>query len=103
MKSGELNRRVTITQLGALDDLGQPTGTPTTIATLWAKRQPQRGREVVTAGTIGSEQTEVFTIRYRTDIMPKMRLEYAGITYQIETITEVEIKQSLDLVCRRFE
>lgn len=101
--AGAYNIRVIIKQLGTLDSLGQPTGTPTTIATVWAKKQPQRGREVAASGTIAAEQTETFTIRYRTDIMPKMLLEYRSITYQIEYIAEPQLKQELDLICRRFE
>jgi len=103
IRSGHLNCRVTIKELGSLDDLGQPTGTPTTVAVLWAKKQPQRGREVAASGTIAAEQTETFTIRYRTDIMPKMLLEYRDITYQIEYIAEPSAKEELDLICRRFE
>jgi SPP1 family predicted phage head-tail adaptor len=103
MRSGDLKARVIIKQLGSLDALGQPTGTPSTVATLWAKKQPQRGREVAASGTIAADQTETFTIRYRTDIMPKMILEYRGIRYSIEYIAEPSPKEELDLVCRRFE
>ena len=103
MKSGDLNSRIVIKQLGAVDALGQPTGTPTTIATLYSKRQPQRGREVAASGTVAAEQTEIFTIRYRTDIQPKMILEYGGVRYQIEYIAEAVRREALDLVCRKFE
>lgn len=103
MQAGPLNCRVTIKQLGSLDDLGQPTGAPSTVATLWAKKQPMRGREIATSGTIAAKQTETFTIRYRTDIQPKMLLEYRSITYQIEYIAEPTLKQELDLICRRVE
>jgi SPP1 family predicted phage head-tail adaptor len=103
MRSGDLKARVIIKQLGSIDALGQPTGTPSTIATLWAKKQPQRGREVAAAGTIAAEQTETFTIRFRNDIMTKRILEYRGISYSIEYIAEPSPKEELDLVCRRFE
>lgn len=101
MHSGDLNIRIVVKSSTAVDDLGQPTN-ETTIATLWAKRQPLRGREIAAAGTIGGEQTETFTIRYRPDIQPKMIVEYGGTRYAIGYVAEVLRQDYLDLVCTRF-
>ena len=103
MTAGQLDIRIAVQQLGSLDALGQPTGTPILIGSMWAKRQPQRGREILAAGTIGDEQTEVFTVRYRTDIEPKHIVEYSGVRYRIANIVEAQRREWLDLVCVRFE
>jgi len=101
MQSGQLDTRISILSRNGADELGQPTGL-TLVANLWARRQPNRGREVIAAGTIGSEANETFTIRYRTDIAAGQLVTYNGKQYEITYIAEPERRVSLDLVCRVY-
>jgi SPP1 family predicted phage head-tail adaptor len=102
MRTGDLDIRITVRQRGTLDAFGQPT-VPTNVATLWAKRQHQRGREVISTGQVGGEQIETFTIRWRSDIEPKMFVEWQGKTYEIQNVVEAERRVWLDLVCQRWQ
>ena len=100
MTAGTLDKRIVIKRPGSLDSIGQATGAATTVATVWAKRQPQRGRDMQQSGRDVSENLETWTIRFRTDIQVKDFFEYGGERYDIEAILYPDRKQSLDLVAK---
>lgn len=72
INAGELNKRVTLQRLTPnspdRDQGGAPDSTWATLATVWAKIEPLRGREFMAAQEINSEVTGSIQIRYRADI-----------------------------------
>jgi SPP1 family predicted phage head-tail adaptor len=102
ISAGELRDRIAIKARPSDDDaIGQPDGDNTTVVTLWAKRQPNRSREVFASGRDLDEQTETFTIRYRTDITAAHLVEWNGSAYEIQNVLTVGNKEELDLICRK--
>ena len=87
MRSGRLDKRVTIQQLVT----GSPTQNAggeqedvwTTVHTVWASVRPLRGRELFAAQQINSEISSTVQIRYRAGITSKMRLSYDGRLFDI--------------------
>jgi SPP1 family predicted phage head-tail adaptor len=100
MNAGTLDKRITIKRPGTLDSIGQATGAASTIATVWAKRQPQRGRDMQQSGRDVSENLETWTIRFRTDVRVQDYFEHGNERYDIEAILNPDRKSSLDLVCK---
>lgn len=75
LNAGQLDRRITIQARAAgVDERGQPNGTWTTVATVWAMPMPKAGREYFAAGQMQAEGGMAWRIRYRTDITAAMRV-----------------------------
>jgi SPP1 family predicted phage head-tail adaptor len=108
MQAGKLNKRVTIYQsvLGspARDELGEPNYDWEKVATVWASVSPVVGKEFWSQQQIQSEVTSKIKIRYRSDILPGMKIVYAvgdiNKEYIIETVIDFEEKhKELQLMC----
>lgn len=101
MNAGFLNRKVLIKSCStSVDSLGQPVETWSTFATTWANIRFLSGVETAKAGTEVSLKKASIRIRYRTDITEAMRVEYYGLTYQINAVLRDEAKRVyVDLVC----
>lgn len=89
---GQLDERITIQSLTtAFDAYGSKTETWADLATVWAKieyRQNVSDEEYLGARQV--ERTTVwFTIRWRGDVTPKMRISYGGNYYDIATISKI--------------
>lgn len=106
--AGELNQRITIEERVKTDNTrgevayiwtpwsGVPGGK------LWAKVVPLRGREFFAAAQSQSEITTRFRIRYRTGILPSMRIVWKGAYYEIKGLP-IEVdggREWLDLMCK---
>ena len=66
MRSGELNRRITLQQRSAAQDTsGQRLLVWIDVATVWAKIEPLSGRMVLAAQAVESSVTHQITIRYQ--------------------------------------
>lgn len=91
MNPGELRHRVKIIDLFSYTDneLGERVQIPSTVATVWAKVIPIRGREYTEAQKIRPELQYRVTIRYRKDIHPSMLLEWEGRTLKIEAVIDI--------------
>jgi len=78
LNTGKLNRRVVIQKKGrAVDDAGFPIGGPDQwedVFTVWASREPLRGREYFAAAAAQAETTVRYKMRYREGITSDMRL-----------------------------
>lgn len=78
LQTNDLNRRVTIQRKGRkVDDAGFPIRDPKEwedVDTLWAAREPIRGREFFSAAADRAEITVRYKIRYREGITSEMRL-----------------------------
>lgn len=85
MISEQLNRRVIIQQdIGATrNSIGEHVEDWVDVATVWAGKKNQASREYFAASKINAELTDLFIIRYRSDIDSKMRLVFDGKNYNI--------------------
>lgn len=101
MQDRALNCRVVIeSEATGQDSLGQPNGTWSTFATVWANIRYGSGSEAIRAGAVTTSAQVSIRIRYRTDITSAMRVTYAGVTYQILAVLPDMTKRDFtDLVC----
>jgi SPP1 family predicted phage head-tail adaptor len=103
--AGELDQRIIFQQLsGGLDGLGQQGETwadIATVPTVWAKARPSRSAERFAAGQLQSIADVVFTVRYRADILPSMRILWRGEPYEIvgEPVDVGGMKNRLEISC----
>ena len=104
MKAGSLNKRIKISSLvtgsPAVDTLGQPNTSWVEVDTVWGAIEPLSGREFWAQQQVQSEITVRVRIRYRNDITPSMKAEYAGKTYMIKNVIDFqEEHRELQLMC----
>lgn len=102
MRAGQLRSRVAIQSLGAsLDAYGDPSGSWSTDATVWASVDPVSGSEQVIGDELSGVVTHKVTTRYRSGVTPANRL-----TYDSRTLSIVEVRNwqergiRLELLCR---
>lgn len=78
LQSNDLNRRITLQRKGSgEDDAGYPSDPDEwiDIDTIWASREPLRGREFFAAAADQAEKTVIYKIWYRDEIHPDMRFK----------------------------
>ena len=96
MRSGRLNRRVTIQRLTVTkDEYNADIESWEDAATLWAHIEPLRGREYWQAKQVVGEVTGRITIRYLDGIDEKMRVTYGDRTYNILAVINPEEKNRI--------
>lgn len=66
------------------DSDGYPTEEWAAVTTVWAEAKPIAGREYFTAAAVQAQHQVRFTMRYRKDITPDMRLRYDEQDYEIK-------------------
>lgn len=90
MNPGKLRHRVAILQKQTtIDPDGYPIETWVAAATVWASVEPIAGREYFQAAAVQAQHQVRFTMRYRNDITPDMRLQYDGQDYEIKAILDL--------------
>lgn len=96
-----MRERVTIEQETATPDgYGGYANTWATVATVWAKVEPLSGREQIEADKLQGVVNTRVTIRYRSDVVPGMRLVWGSRNYNIRAvISEEERDRFLQLTC----
>ena len=100
MQSGNLDRLVTIYQSSlAQNTQGEMIRTWSVLCTIWAVKlvPPTSGREVATVQGISAQTFVRFRCRYRNDILPTHRLITEGVSYNINTVTEIGRKDQIEL------
>lgn len=99
MPAGFLRERIRIEQESNVSDgQGGSTLSWTEVDTVWSRVSPVRGREVLQGQQVQDETMHRITIRYRTDITPKMRVVWRGRIMNIrEVINPDEHKKYLQL------
>jgi SPP1 family predicted phage head-tail adaptor len=101
---GALRHRVTFENLALTSDaIGGKVHIWTPVATVWARYEPQRAREIFSEHYLENEETALFTIRYRTDITPKMRVIFEGKQYDIQSIIHVLGERRWSEVTARYK
>ena len=98
---GKLNKRLTFKKLVEVeDDLGQITQQLHAICTVWGSLYPVRGIEFYEIQKMQSKVTHKCYVRYREDLDTTCCIEYAGKTYAIEEIIDVDLSHKmLEIMC----
>ncbi len=104
VNAGSLDKRITLQQrVSGKDARGQESTSWENLATLptvWARAEPLRGREYFAAGQVQSEVTVRFTIRYRADVEPTMRVLWRSQPYEIVSVIDTRAEGvQLELMC----
>lgn len=87
MQSGALDSLVTIQQATETQDAaGEPIAAWSTVVQVWAKIEAIQGREFFDAQVVQADLTHRVTIRYRSGIVPKMRIVYGSRTFEITAV-----------------
>ena len=104
MRSGRLNRRVTIQALSiSKDQFNADIESWVDVTTVWAQIEPLRGREYWQAKQVVGEVTGRITIRYQQGIDEKMRIVYGDKTYNIlAVINPEERNRTLQLLVKEI-
>lgn len=101
MIPGRMNRKIIIQEWTddspAISSYGEPSGSWTTFATMWAEKLDQRGREFFSSG-VTHEGTTIFRIWFIDDITAKMRISYDGDIYDIKSIVEIGVREGLEII-----
>jgi len=97
---GELRRRIQIERDTITRVNGAEVKTPGVYTTTWAKAECSSGKELLQGQQIASDVTWVFTLRYRTDLLPQDRVYYQGERMEIRAIVPDDLnRDSVVLLC----
>lgn len=105
-KAQQFDRLITLSQRVETEDaLGTKAYTWAEYKTVWAHKITVRGRQLFAAGQLHATVTDVFRIRYRTDLDSTMRVTYLGQHYDLaappvdvdgaHTVTELQCVSGL--------
>lgn len=100
MMAGPLYRRAVLQSASSTQgSAGDAVVSYTTVATVWASKRDTRGREFLAAGTTMAEIETLITIRYRSDVRPRWRVQMDSRNYDIEGVAEIGRRDGLELRC----
>jgi len=101
VRAGELDQCILLQQRSTgVDVLGQESQNWDTIASVWSQAQPLRGAEFFAAGAAQSTSTVRFRIRYRSDVVPTMRVIWRSQAHDITDVIDVDGGwHTLELMC----
>ena len=104
LAAGKLDRRVTLERFGTYkDEFNSHVETWGPLCTVYAAYEPIRDSEKFRAGETGAGLSARFTIRHSSqvsDLNPRDRLTFKGVTYGILNVKEVEgRKVALEITC----
>lgn len=101
INAGQLDERVTLQAKAATQNaLGEVTGAWADVATVWAKVEPLRGREFFASGQMNSSVDHRVTIRWRSGVVPTMRLQWRGQPLEVISVIEPSAARTvLELMC----
>ena len=101
MNSAKLRHQITIqSPPTALDAMNQPTGSYTTVATMWASIDPISGREYFAMQAVQSEVTHKITIRYCSLVKPNMQVLFGTRVFQIVSVLNLEERNiEMQIMC----
>jgi SPP1 family predicted phage head-tail adaptor len=85
------------------DTYGAEVASWSALATVWGAVEPLRGREFFDAQAVNAEVTTRIRIRYRSGVVPTMRVVWGSHTYDILSVVEIETRQrELHLMCKEL-
>ncbi|MBY0467609.1 MAG: phage head closure protein [Burkholderiaceae bacterium] len=101
--AGELDQRVQLQRRDdtqVRDELGTLPEVWITVATLWAKVEPLRGREYFAAGQMQAATDVRVTIRFRADVRADWRVVHRSRPMGIASVIDIEARREfLELMC----
>lgn len=102
ISAGQLDRRVELQgRITARGADGSVTETYATLATVWAKIRPIRGREYWAAQQVNAEITHEVVIRYQARFRPTSRIKYHNRHFNVlSAISPDEGHDALVLMCK---
>jgi len=85
--SGTLDQRVILQTPGTASSTQSGTGLVTfsTLATVWASVKCLSGSELLAAASVSSQVTYHIEIRYRSDVTPRMRVQWTPYSGSAKT------------------
>lgn len=104
MRAGLLRHRITIQQKSATRTAsGAESVTWAEYDTLWASVEPLAGRELELAKQIHDEVNHRIWIRYRSGVIPEMRVLYGSRKFDIlSVVNTAERDIRMQLMCREI-
>ena len=104
MNAGKLRERITIQQQSVIQGAyGEVKNLWSTLTSVWAKVEQLKGREYFTSNERHAEVNTRITIRYRSDILPKMRISYKNYIYDIKSIINIDEEDVfMELMCEKL-
>lgn len=86
-----MDQRVVIEQLSVSnDDIGFPSESWSTLATVWAEVRQEKGAEIVKANRPVATEYIIVFMRYRSDVTAKNRLSWSSRTWDIENVRVID-------------
>lgn len=83
------------------NSIGESVESWSTFATVWASFMPRHGREfLASSAEVSAEADAVFTIRWRSDVTPQMRIVHDSRIYDIVSVQEYGRRVGLELIGR---
>ena len=102
MRGSLLRKRITLQRRSTAEDgLRQQLLTWSDVATVFAQVEQLSGRELMTANAEYAENTARITIRFRTDVVEKMRIWYGAVVYDITSVSDIDgTRRELQISCK---
>ncbi len=101
IEAPKLDRRIILQRFtSTVDAYNEPVKTWATLATRWASYEPLSDGERFRAGETAADASARFVIRWSdavSDLNPKDRLTFEGVTYQILRVKEVGRREGLEI------
>lgn len=98
---GELDRRITLKNPSiSTDSYGEAVRTYSTLSDVWAKVEYMTSDEKEENERLTNITKVRFTIRYRSDVDAKTKIEWHSDTYEIDGILPVGREKFLQLITR---
>lgn len=89
MRAGKLRHRLAVLRFTeGVDNFGAPTKTYGLSATVWGSVEPLSGRELFTAQQVAARVTHAVTIRGRTELTPKDRIQHRGRAFELDYVLD---------------
>ena len=99
--AGDLRQRITFLSRNVQVRSGVSTTQWLTAFTCWCKVEPLSGREFWQAAAVNRENEVRFTIRYRDDVLPALRILFEGKLFDITSVLDVDNRHSkLEILAR---
>lgn len=102
--SGARREQIVIqSSTASADSGGQPIKSWSTLATVWARAEYLTGRESEGMSKINAATNMKFTVNYRTDVTPAMRISWRSKFWNIEAVLPGEDKFDMRLLASKVE
>jgi SPP1 family predicted phage head-tail adaptor len=70
----------------------------------WAAIEPLRGREYFQAAAAQSEVDTMITMRYRSGVKTRMRVNYAGRHFDIQAVKDIQLRgRELQIMAKEYQ